>query len=365
MRGESLSGPPPRRVGIREVAQRAGVAISTVSKVFSGRGEVIPTLRARVMEAAADLGYQPNYVAQSLRRGATDLIGFAASDLTDPFAAAMVAGAESVLRPAGYALLVMSSGHAPDIDAANVRYLNSRRVDSILIVPTREDHPGLFAALQEFDGPVVAIESELDPRLSVDTVAADHRRGMIEAVDHLVGLGHRHVAALTGPTVRRAGRERLAGLLEGLGRHGLEDHARPVATEHDAAEAERTVLALLASPAPPTAILTGGMQLLLGALRAVRRHGWTVGEDIAVIGWDDMPLAEFLAPPIAVVDRDAHGLGAAAARRALARLGQGGTRDDGPARAELLPARFVARQSASPPLSSAAGRVVNSSSRFP
>jgi DNA-binding LacI/PurR family transcriptional regulator len=78
-----------------------------------------------------------------------------------------------------------------------------------------------------------------------------------------------------------------------------------------------------------------------------------------------MPLAEFLAPPIAVVDRDAHGLGAAAARRALARLGQGGTRDDGPARAEVLPARFVARQSASPPLSSAAGRVVNSSSRFP
>jgi LacI family transcriptional regulator len=349
LRGESLSGPPPRRIGIREVAQRAGVAISTVSKVFSGRGEVIPALRARVMEAADELGYQPNYVAQSLRRGATDLIGFAASDLTDPFSAAIVAGAESVLRPAGYALLVMSSGRVPDTDAANVRYLNSRRVDSILVVPTREDHPGLFAALQEFDGPVVAIESELDPRLSVDSVVADHRRGTIDAIDHLVDGGHHFIAALTGPAFRRAARERLAGLREGLRRHGLEDRALSIATEHDAGEAERAVLDLLAAPTPPSAILAGGMQLLLGALRAIRRRGLAVGEDIAVVGWDDVPLGEFLARPIAVVDRDPSGLGSAAARRALARLGRGGVRDDGPARAELLPARFVARPSAGPP----------------
>jgi len=84
LRGESLSGPPPRRIGIRDVAQRAGVAISTVSKVFSGKGEVMPALRLRVLTAAAELGYQPNFLAQSLRRGATDLIGFVAPDLSDP-----------------------------------------------------------------------------------------------------------------------------------------------------------------------------------------------------------------------------------------------------------------------------------------
>ena len=161
MRGESLSGPPPRRIGIRDVAQRAGVAISTVSKVFSGKGEVMPALRMRVLTAAAELGYQPNSVAQSLRRGATDLIGFVASDLSDPFSAEIVAGAEFVLRPAGYALLVMSSNHDPEIEAANVRYLNSRRVDAVLVSPSREDDRGLLAALGEFDGPIVAIESEL------------------------------------------------------------------------------------------------------------------------------------------------------------------------------------------------------------
>ena len=131
VRGESLSGPSPRRIGIRDVAQRAGVAISTVSKVFSGRGEVMPAMRERVLSAASELGYQPNYVAQSLRRGATKLIGFVTSELSNPFSAEIVAGAEDVLRPAGYALLVMSSSHDPATDAANVRSLNSRRVDCI------------------------------------------------------------------------------------------------------------------------------------------------------------------------------------------------------------------------------------------
>jgi LacI family transcriptional regulator len=331
------------------VAQRAGVAISTVSKVFSGRGEVIPALRARVLAAAEELGYQPNYIAQSLRRGATDLIGFAASDLSDPFSAAIVAGAEYVLRPAGYALLVMSSSHDPNIDAANVRYLNSRRVDSILVSPSREDDRGLLAALAEFDGPVVAIESELRGHLPVDAVCADHRSGMSAAVEHLVGLGHRQIAALTGPVARRSGRERLAGLLDGLRAHGLEDRALPIATEHDANEAEAAVLAMLNGSAPPTAILAGGLPLLVGTLRAVHRRGLAVGRDLGLVGWDDGPLTELSHPPIAVVDRDPYGLGAAAATLALRRLGHGGVRDDGPARAEIRPARFIPRASCTAP----------------
>ncbi len=270
MRGESLSGPPPRRIGIRDVAQRAGVAISTVSKVFSGKGEVMPALRMRVLTAAAELGYQPNYVAQSLRRGATDLIGFVASDLSDPFSAEIVAGAEFVLRPAGYALLVMSSNHDPEIDAANVRTLNSRRVDAVLVSPSREDDSALLAALAEFDGPIVAIESELRGPLAVDAVCADHRAGMRDAVEHLVRLGHTRIAALTGPVARRSGRERRAGLLDALRAHGYEDRALPIVTEHDAAAAEAEVLRVLDGDTPPTALLAGG--LVAAHRRAPRRR---------------------------------------------------------------------------------------------
>lgn len=345
MRGESLSGPTPRRIGIRDVAQRAGVAISTVSKVFSGRGEVMPALRLRVLSAASELGYQPNFIAQSLRRGATDLIGFVASDLSDPFSAEIVAGAEFVLRPAGYALLVMSSNHDPATDAANVRHLNSRRVDSILVSPSREDDAGLLAALAEFDGPVIALESELRTPLPVDSVCADHRGGMRGAVGHLVGLGHREIAALTGPLVRRSGRERLAGLRDELRAQGLEDRALPITTEHHADAAEAEVLRILDGAAPPTALLACSLPLLIGSLRAIDRRGLAVGRDLALVGWDDAPLTELAHPPIAVVDRDPRGLGAAAATLALRRLGHGGNRDESPARVDIRPARFIPRAS--------------------
>lgn len=348
MRGESLGGPSPRRVGIRDVAQRAGVAISTVSKVFSGRGEVMPALRARVVAAASELGYQPNSVAQSLRRGATDLIGFVSSDLSDPFSAEIVAGAEAILRPAGYALLVMSSGHDPAVDAANVRYLNSRRVDAILVAPSREDDRELLASLAEYDGPIVVVEGELRGPIPADVVCADHRAGMRDAVEHLVSLGHRQIAALTGPVARRSGRERVAGLLDGLRAHQLEERALPITTEHTADAAEAQVLLLLDGSAPPTAIVAGGLKLLIGALRALTRRGVVVGRDIALVGWDDHPLAELSHPPIAVVDRDPFGLGAAAATRALARLGRGETRDDGPSQVEKRPTRFIARPSCMP-----------------
>jgi LacI family transcriptional regulator len=343
MRGESLTGPLPRRVGIRDVAQRAGVAISTVSKVFSGRGEVTPALRVRVLAAAADLGYQPNFIAQSLRRGSTNLIGFAASDLSEPFSAEIIAGAEDVLRPAGYALLVMSSNHDPNADAANVRYLNSRRVDAILVSPSGEDDHDLLAALGECDGPIVMLESELRAATPVDAVCADHRSGMREAVEHLVGHGHRRIAALTGPGRRRSGRERMAGLMEGLTAHGLGQLALPIPTDHRAEVAETEVFRALGEPNPPTAFIAGGLPLLIGALRAIHRRGVTIGRDLALVGWDDSPLTELSRPPIAVVDRDPHSLGAAAATLVLRRLRR--ETENEPPRSEVLPTRFIPRAS--------------------
>lgn len=345
VRGESLSGPSSRRIGIRDVAQRAGVAISTVSKVFSGRGEVMPALRMRVLSAASELGYQPNYIAQSLRRGATDLIGFVASDLSDPFSAEIIAGAEVILRPAGYALLVMSSNHDPSVDAANVRHLNNRRVDAILVSPSREDDREILAALSEFDGPIIALESELRTHLPIDAVCADHRVGMHEAIKHLIALGHHSIAALTGPLARRSGRERLAGLLEGLRRHGLEERALPLPTEHDPDAAEAEVLRALDGSAPPTALLACGLPLLIGALRAIDRRGLAIGRDLALVGWDDTPLSQLSHPPIAVVDRDPRGLGAVAAELLLKRLGHAAPRDESPARAEVRPVRFIPRAS--------------------
>ena len=217
MRGESLSGPPPRRIGIRDVAQRAGVAISTVSKVFSGRGEVTPVLRTRVLAAAAELGYQPNFIAQSLRRGSTDLIGFATSDLSDPFSAEIVAGAESVLRPTGCALLVMSSSHDPE---------RRGRQHPLSRQPTRRCDPGLCRRATTIPNCSPRSPSSTGrsscwranctamyrsmPSAPIIATACARRSSIWSA------LGHRRIAALTGPGIRRSGRERLAGFLAGM-----------------------------------------------------------------------------------------------------------------------------------------------------
>jgi LacI family transcriptional regulator len=346
VRGESLGGPAPRRVGIRDVAAKAGVAISTVSKVLSGRGDVSPSLRARVLEAASELGYEPNYLAQSLRRGVSNLIGLVASDIGDPFAAEIAAAAESVLRPAGYALVVMSSNRSAEVEATNIRHLHHRRVDSILITPSNEADPGILAALAEFDGPVVAIEGDLRGALAVDAVCADHRAGARAAVSHLIDLGHRRIAGLTGPLERRSGRERATGMQEAMTAAGLDGGATSIVVEHDAAAGERVTAELLDRETPPTAILAGSGPLLAGALRALEDRTIEIGRDVSLVGWDDGHLPRLFRPPIAVVDRDARGLGAAAANAALRRLR---TPDTGPARLEIRPTTFIPRASCAAP----------------
>ncbi len=356
MRGESLGGPAPRRVGIRDVAAQAGVAISTVSKVLSGRGDVSPILRARVLAAAAELGYQPNYLAQSLRRGVSNLVGLIASDLSDPFSAEIAAAAESVLRPAGYALVVMSSNRSAETEATNIRYLQSRRVDAVLITPSHEADPGILAALADVDGPVVVIEGELRGPLPVDMVGADHRTGAFMAADHLIHLGHRRIAALLGPLERRSGRERLAGMLDAMTAAGLGDEAIPVPVDHDADAGAREVAALLDGDDPPTAILAGSGPLLIGTIRELEERRLEIGRDVSVVGWDDGPLPRLFRPPIAVVDRDSRGLGEAAARMALGRLANDGP-DDAPAHVEIRPTMFLPRASCgAPPLALAPGQ---------
>lgn len=342
MRGESLGGPAPRRVGIRDVAQRAGVAISTVSKVFSGRGDVMPSMRDRVVSAAQELGYQPNYVAQSLRRGATKLIGFVASDLADPFSAQLIAGAESVLRSAGYALVVTGSNGDPAADADNVRSLANRRVDALLMLPSNEEDGALLAALSEFDGLVVAVNSELRTQLLVDAVQVDERGGMRSVIGHLGSLGHERIAVLTANTNMSSTRRQLAGLVPRVERK----NATALPIEHLADADDEDIDRLLGRPAPPTAVVACTLPMLISTLRAASAHGLSIGQDLALVGWDDTPLAEFHLPPITVVDRNPHALGVAAAELAVRRLDRS-TDDDTP-RTEVLAPRLVLRASCMP-----------------
>jgi LacI family transcriptional regulator len=330
---------PSRRAGIREVAEHAGVAISSVSRVLSGHPDVSDTMRAKVLDAVSDLGYRPDMLAQSLRRRTTMSVGFAASDISNPVLAETVTGAERVLRPAGYSMLVTDAERDLALDVANIEVLRQRRVDGLLLSISDERDPAMGALLTDLDVPVVLVDRDAPAGVDGPQVRFDHRHGMREAAEHLWQLGHRHVALITGGPQRPA-RERRLGVEEVFQREGgaLQELSGPFTIEHG----EQAVGEALAADPATSAIIAGGNLYMRGALRELRRRGLVLGRDISFVGCDDVAVAEFHDPPIALVRRDPRLSGELAARVLLALLTDG----DLPAAEELvLPTEYVARPS--------------------
>jgi len=332
-----------KRPSMREVAQRAGVALSTVSRVISSHPDVSPRMRERVLRAVQELGYEPNFLAQSLRRGATHSIGFLLSDIANPVVAQIVHGAEEVLRTAHYSMLVMSSENDPLLDAAHIHFLQGRRVDGLIILMVSERRKATIDALASLTIPVVVIDRDVPKRIRASMVLSAHQTGMIAAVGRLLDLGHRRIGLVHWPLHLRPGRERLAGLRQAFAARGLPDTAQTI-VGFTAEQGEVGAGQLLDNPIRPTALIAGSNQLLIGCLRALIRRGLRPGIDIALVSCDDVPLTELYVPPIAVVARDNFATGRAAAELLLHRLGG----QDEP-ETVVLETTFVDRPSCCPP----------------
>ena len=332
------------RTSVREVAERAGVAISSVSRVLSGHKDVSDAMRQRVLEAVDHLGYEPDFLAQSLRRGSTRTVGFVVGDITNPVMAGCVLGAEAALRDAGYSILLMDSGGDAALDEAHIRILRSRRVDGMILSLASEKRRSTLELLAQMDVPVVLLDREVPPGIWVNAVYSDHRAGMRAAVDHLLDLGHRRIALITASLEMRAGRERIAGMKDAVAARGLRDETIPMPGSLHAEHGESSTEELFAGPEPHTAIIAGGNQILIGTLRALHSRGLRVGRDVALVACDDSPVTELYRPPIATVSRDLVAMGRAAAQLLESRL----RRPDEPATV-TLPTTYHARESASPP----------------
>ena len=335
-----------RRPSMRQVAERAGVAMSTVSRVVSGHPDVSPGMRKRVLLAVEELGYQPDFLAQSLRRGATLSVGFTLSDISNPVLAQMARGVEDVLRSAGYSLLVMNAEHDPARDVANVRFLHSRRVDGMILSLMSERRKATLEALVRAEVPLVVIDRDLPRRIRASAVLVNHRSGMAAAAGHLLDLGHRRIGLVSWPLELRPGRERLAGLQDAYAARGLPDTSVHVAGMLTMEQGEVAAGQLLDDEKAPTAIIAGANQLLIGCLRAMIKRGLRPGIDLAVATCDDLPLTELYAPPIAAVARDNVATGRLAADLLLRRL----QRHDEP-ETVVLETSFVPRASCCPPRS--------------
>lgn len=327
------------RTGIRQVADRAGVAPSSVSRVLSGHPDVSPVMRNRVLDAVSALGYQPDMLAQSLRRGATMSIGFVVSDISNPLFAEIALAAETRLQERNYSLLITNAIRDPGKEADLLRMLSRRRVDGMLVSISDENHPGIRETVGGLQLPVVLVDRELPGVPSA--VLSDHARGTGDAVAHLISLGHRRIALINGSAAVRPSRERQQALRRACRGPGVSAIVRHGAFSPD--HGYKSTLDLLRGKEPPTAIIAGSNQILVGVLHAVRELGVRVPREVSLVTCDDLPLADFLTPALATISRDTAAIGRAAAGLLLDLI------DDQPPRIEVLPTGFRPEGSCAPP----------------
>ncbi|MHB8397547.1 MAG: LacI family DNA-binding transcriptional regulator [Candidatus Limnocylindrales bacterium] len=335
-----------RRPTSADVAVRAGVSRTTVSFVLNGRAgaQIPPATWRRVEEAARELDYHPHGPARQLAAGSTLTLGYvlrqSAEQVTaDALLSETLWGLASTARAAGYRVLV------EPLEPAGGRYadlLRSQQVDGLVVSGPRADDVEL-ASLEADRFPIV-LQGSL-PGSSAPSVDVDNRAGARGAVQHLTGLGHRVIACITNASLAyTAAGERLDGYRDALSEAGIAyDEGLVVEGSFDAASGHRAMAALLGR-ARPTAVFVASDVVAFGAMRALREHGRRIPDDVSIVGFDDIPLAEHFDPPLTTVHLPAHALGATAGRALLDRVAGRPV-----ARRTLLPTQLMVRESTGPP----------------
>lgn len=323
---------------MRDVAALAGVSIKTVSRVVNQEPGVAPELVGRVLDAVGLLGYRHNLTASSLRRAdhKTATIGLLLEDISNPFSSALHRAIEDVARHRGTLVLAGSSDEDPDRQQELLHALVSRRVDGLIAVPASGNQNALLRE-RRLGRPMVLVD-RLAPE--ADSVVVDNRAGVGLAVRHLVAHGHRRIAFLGDLRSIWTATERHAGYVEALAAQGIMLNPRLVRMDvHGIDVAEAIVRELVAAADPPTALLAGQNLIAIGAIHALQRLG--LQHRVALLGFDDFPLADLLNPGVSVIAQDPTGLGQAAAELLFARIDG----DRTPPRHVVVPTRLVPRGS--------------------
>ncbi len=328
---------------IRDVAEQAKVSVGSVSRALNNYPHVSAELRDRVLAAANELDYEPAFLANGLRRGQTNSIGFLVGTIANPVISTIFEAASEALAAKGFAITLVSSRNQAELDVACLRLLASRQVSGLIISSAAESPEPSRRVIRELGIPTVLLDRESADGDLLYAVQSDHESSMLEAVTHLVDMGHRDIAFIGGPEGFYPTQQRYAAFKQALSAAGVpprQDMARFTSfTENDAlAEA----LLLLQVRPRPTALIVAGNIILIGALMALQDLRVTVGRDIALIACDDIHLTQLYRPPITAVQRDLSLLGVTAARLLLQGM-QGTRREIDPV--IKLPTRLVVRES--------------------
>jgi LacI family transcriptional regulator len=331
-----------------DVAALAGVGLKTVSRVVNSERGVSPELESRVRQAIEQLNYRRDANAATLRRlgRKTQTIGLVLEDVSNPFSSALHRGVEDAARGRGVLVFAGSCDEDADRERELIGTFRERRVDGIIVVPASHDHGYLYEERRA--GTALVFVDRRASHLDADSVVSDNRGGATLAVGHLLERGHRRIAFLGDLLTISTAEERRRGYMYALESAGVPVDDRLMRVDlRDADAAARAVDEMLALPEPPTAFFAGQNLLTIGGVRALRRAGRE--REVALLGFDDVPLADMLDPAISVVAQDPQALGAAAAEQLFRRLDG----DTAAAVHQVVPVTLIARGSGEiPPRSS-------------
>lgn len=325
---------------IREVARLAGVSVATVSRVINGKGPIRPETEQRVREIVEQLRYLPHGAARSLITNSTNTLGVLLPDIYGEFFSELIRGIDATARRSGYHLLV-SSSHSDGSEIEALLRAMRGRVDGLIVMSPDLDAPAIAANLPE-TLPVVLLNGEGNAR-AVAHLGVDNYGGARAMTEHLASFGYSPIAHLSGPPKNRDAQERLRGYRDAIVALGPNFTSLELAGDFSEESGYRAGRALLALPVRPRAVFAANDSMAIGCLSALREAGVRVPEEIALGGFDDIPVARYISPALTSVHIAIADLGARAIERLLARLG--GAADTQPATGDRLETHLVIRES--------------------
>lgn len=331
---------------MKQIAELAGVSLGTVSHVLNGTAGVREPLRQRVLDAVRVTGYQPSQLARGLRRDKTNILAMIIPDILNPFFPGVVRGAEDVAFAKGYRLVLCNTDNDHGKEVMHLNALRTYLPSGLIVIPS--DFSDLTAQTESYRqaGSAVVCIDRLPRNWDGDSVTINNVDGAFNATSYLIGLGHRDLAAITGPLHLTNAQDRVRGFKRALRRAGIEIPASYIQeTTFDRAGGYAKTKILLKMLPRPTAILACNDLIALGALLAIREEKLRCPEDISLIGFDGLDLTETTTPQLSSVYQSPYQLGAEAAQLALDRVAQ----KTSPVKHIVLRTELRIRESVAPP----------------
>jgi len=329
-----------KRVVMRDVAEAAGVSITTVSHVVNGTRGVSEELKAKVIKAADELGYRPNVLARGLRKGQTKTLGLIIPDSSNAFFAEVARGLERKSYTLGFSVMLCNTGGEPSREVAYIETLMSKQVDGVALV-SAGDNSKTMSLLRALRIPLVVVDRQVSGE-EMDEVLVDNLQGGRLATEYLLSLGHSRIGCVCGPSILTPAVDRVNGYRQSLVAAGIEpDDTLVVKGDFQCGGGYRGTQSLLSLPEPPSAVFACNDLMAIGAISAARAAGLQVPQDFSIVGFDDIALSSFINPALTTVAQPKEDIGTVVADLLVQRI----LNRDIPPRKYVLPTELVVRRS--------------------